>query len=273
MRTLYLRVLDHLTEGMPETATATARRREAVYEALSERFPADVLAAHLRQLPPNYLLSTPPETIGDHLSLIEAAAGGTALDHDRLGDVERLTIVTRDRPGILSLVAGTLAVHNVNVLGGTAYTRDDGTAIEVMYVSDGLGHEIDERRWARVCEDVPRALAEEFPLDERLAETRAAYRSSPPAAIPTTVHVDNAGSDRYTIVEVIAADRLGLLYAITHALHGLSLDIHLAKVDTIGREVVDAFYVLRENGRRVEAPDEVERLRQRVVDAVAALDT
>ena len=93
-----------------------------------------------------------------------------------------------------------------------------------------------------------------------------------PAPIQTAVHVDNTGSDRYTIVEVNAADRLGLLYAITHALHSLALDIHLAKVDTIGREVVDAFYVLRENGHRVEAPDEIARLQRRVTEAVAALD-
>ncbi len=98
------------------------------------------------------------------------------------------------------------------------------------------------------------------------------YRREGQASRETTVLVDNTGSDRYTIVEVNAADRLGLLYAITHALHSLSLDIHLAKVDTIGREVVDAFYVLRENGRRVEEPDEVARLKRRVIEAVAALD-
>jgi [protein-PII] uridylyltransferase len=93
-----------------------------------------------------------------------------------------------------------------------------------------------------------------------------------PAPIPTTVHVDNVGSDAYSIVEVTAADRLGLLYAITHALHDMGLDIHVAKVDTIGREVVDAFYVRRQNGRRIEAEDEIERVRARVVEAVTRLD-
>lgn len=271
MRSLYLRVLDRLTQQIPAGVTASALQRQAVLAALAGRFDVATVAHHLDQLPATYLFSTTPENVGAHLELIERAAGGTALEHDRLGDVERLTIVTRDRPGILSLVAGTLAVHNVNVLGGSAYTRDDGVAIEVMYVSDGLGHDIDERRWARVCDDVPLALAGQFPLDARLAETRAAYPREDRVPIETTVHVDNSGSDRYTIVEVNAADSLGLLYAITHALHSLSLDIHLAKVDTIGHEVVDAFYVLRENGRRVEAPDEVARLRRRVIDAVAAL--
>ena len=68
------------------------------------------------------------------------------------------------------------------------------------------------------------------------------------------------------------ADRVGLLYAVTRALHDLSLDIHLAKVDTVGAEVVDAFYVLRQSGRRIKDEDEIERLVRRVQVAVAALD-
>lgn len=272
MRTLYLRVLGRL-EADAEPEVASVREREEVMRALTGTYGDHVIAQHLRQLPPSYLLSTPPETIGVHLGLIERADGGTAVNHDAVGDVDRVTIVTRDRPGILSQVAGALAVHNVTVLGGIAYTRDDGVAIDVMYVADGLAHGIDERRWGRVLEAIPLALAGEFPIDERLAETRSAYANMmQPAPIPTTVHVDNVGSDAYSIVEVTAADRLGLLYAITHALHGMGLDIHVAKVDTIGREVVDAFYVRRQNGRRIEADDEIERVRRGIVGAVARLD-
>ena len=90
--------------------------------------------------------------------------------------------------------------------------------------------------------------------------------------VPTIVNVDNVGSERYSIIEVTTADRLGLLFAITNALHSMALDIHLAKVDTIGPEVVDAFYVLRQNGRRVESPDEIERVQARVTQAIEALD-
>jgi UTP:GlnB (protein PII) uridylyltransferase len=44
---------------------------------------------------------------------------------------------------------------------------------------------------------------------------------------------------------VTAQDRSGLLHAITHV---LQIDIHLAKVDTIGPEVFDAFYIHRARG-------------------------
>ncbi len=272
MRALYLRVLHVLSEGAPEAATATRLRTEAAVAALSETHAAEEVEAHLAQLPPAYVLSTPPAAVGEHIALIREAGGGTAVRHDALNGMDRLTIVTADRPGILSLVAGTLAAHNANVLGGVAYTRDDGTAIDVMHVNDALERGIDDRRWRRIREAVPQALAGEFPVDERLAETRAAYQAVPRVRMPTAVQVDNTDSEHYSIVEVHAADRLGLLYAITRALHELALDIHLAKVDTIGAEVVDAFYVLRENGRRVEEPDEIQRIQRAIEDAVSALD-
>ncbi|MEI7926114.1 MAG: ACT domain-containing protein, partial [Chloroflexota bacterium] len=91
------------------------------------------------------------------------------------------------------------------------------------------------------------------------------------ADVPTVVHVDNTASRDYTILEVSTADRRGLLYGVTKLLHERGIDIHLAKVDTIGPEVVDAFYIRRENGRRIDDPDEIERLRTAVEDVLAAL--
>jgi [protein-PII] uridylyltransferase len=271
---LYIRVLDVLS-AETGAASATDRRRQAVETALAGRFTAERVQRHLDALPPSYVLSTPAETIAEHLDLLDAAEHATdrtTIRHERVSDIERLTIVTPDRPGILSQVAGVLAVYNVSVLGGVAYTREDGMAIDVMHVGDGLGVGIDERRWERITTALPEALQGRFPTDARLAETRAAYAGRltlGSAPIQPVVHVDNLGSEAYSIVEVTAEDRIGLLYDITTALHGLALDIHLAKVDTLGREVVDAFYVRRENGRRVDEADEIARLRERVLEAIA----
>jgi [protein-PII] uridylyltransferase len=228
---------------------------------------------HLAGMGADYLLSTPATVIGDHISLIAQAAanGGTAARQDRLGSLDRLTVVTPDRPGLIQTIAGTLAGFNANVLGGVAHTRDDGVAIEVWHVSDALGVGIDERRWSRILQAVPAALLGEFKIDERLAEVRASYPAPPLADVPTIVHIDNTASRDYTILEVSTADRRGLLYGVTRLLHERGIDIHLAKVDTIGPEVVDAFYIRRENGRRIDDPDEIERLRSAVLAVLEAL--
>jgi [protein-PII] uridylyltransferase len=282
LRSLFFRTLTVLGGASPDAATTPEGRLQRVVDALAGDFAAGEIEDHVGRLEPSYLLSTAPEAIGEHIELIRELRGaesGTAVRHDHLGELDRLTIATTDRPGILQAVAGTLASHNANVLGGVAYTRDDGIAIQVWHVDDALGHSIDDRRWARILEAVPLALAGTFPIDERLAEVRATYgrnatgaRPHAREAIPTSVHVDNTASDRYTVLEVSTADRRGLLYAITRALHELAIDIHLAKVNTIGQEVVDAFYVRRENGRRIETPDEIQRVESRVREAIELLD-
>ena len=280
MRSLYLRV-SHELSGVSQQTPAV--RRDAAVRELSGRVDARAVEAHLDQMPVGYLLSMEPAAIGRHIELIESGftsregsgegdSVAPVLHHDQLGNLDRLTIVTGDRPGILQAVAGSLAVHNVNVLGGTAYTRDDGVAIDVMHVGDARGLGIDEQRWERIFDSMSSALVGEFPIESRLEAARASYGAEPAALLPTTVDIDNASSDEYSIVEVHAADRLGLLYTITTALRDMSLDIHMAKVNTFGNEIVDAFYVRRENGRRIEASDEIERLVARVTAAVAALD-
>jgi [protein-PII] uridylyltransferase len=61
--------------------------------------------------------------------------------------------------------------------------------------------------------------------------------------VEADVRVLQDASQHSTVVEVRAPDALGLLYAITAALSELDLDIHVAKIDTLGERVVDAFYV------------------------------
>ncbi|MBM3140257.1 MAG: HD domain-containing protein, partial [Chloroflexi bacterium] len=280
LRSLFTRTLDVLSADSSDAATAPDVRLRRAVAALAPQFGPAEVEDHVQQLEPSYLLSTPPEQIGRHIEMVRSAAASparTAARRDPLGRIDRLTIVTPDRPGILQAVAGTLAAHNASVLGGVAYTRTDGTAIQVWHVQDALGHGIDDRRWERILAAVPEALAGTFPIDERVGEVRRIYGTAVASAprsieIPTLVHIDNTVSDQYSVIEVSTADRVGLLYAITRALHDTAIDIHLAKVDTIGPEVVDAFYVRRENGRRIENADEIERLERRVVEAIRALD-
>ena len=83
--------------------------------------------------------------------------------------------------------------------------------------------------------------------------------------------IDNGTSDRYTIVEIFADDRQGLLYEITHALFEMGLSIASAKISTRLDQVVDAFYVT-ERATGGKLPDEkvapiVERLKAVITSA------
>jgi [protein-PII] uridylyltransferase len=69
--------------------------------------------------------------------------------------------------------------------------------------------------------------------------------------VTTQVSVDNTASTTCSVVEVRAADSLGLLHRITSALFEEGLDVVAARVSTLGHEVVDAFYVRDRSGDKV----------------------
>jgi [protein-PII] uridylyltransferase len=61
------------------------------------------------------------------------------------------------------------------------------------------------------------------------------------------------------VVEVRAADALGVLHRITAALACAGLDVRTAHISTLGADVVDAFYVVDRDGRKLSDAAPVEQ--------------
>jgi len=70
-----------------------------------------------------------------------------------------------------------------------------------------------------------------------------AYRRRARAHGVLEVRIVPAASGAYTVLEVHAEDRVGLLHTIASVLFACRLNVHLAKIDTQGSSVVDVFYV------------------------------
>jgi len=71
---------------------------------------------------------------------------------------------------------------------------------------------------------------------------------------PTVVQIDIETSDRYTIIDVFADDRQGLLYVITRAIFDLGLSVHAARISTKLDQIVDVFYVTDQTWGKVDDP-------------------
>lgn len=67
---------------------------------------------------------------------------------------------------------------------------------------------------------------------------------------PTEVHIDNTVSDVYTVIDVFADDKQGLLYELAKTLVALGLSTHRARISTQLDQVVDVFYVTAMNGEK-----------------------
>ena len=182
-------------------------------------------------------------------ALVEIPEGLTDGLH---GDGHRCTVVAVDRPGLFSKVAGVLALHGLDVRSASAGQAKDGRAVEVFDVEPGFDK---EPRWDRVAADLDAVLDGRMALADKLIERSRSYerRYRRTAARPADarVLVDNDASARATVIEVRAPDGVAVLHRITAALATCGLDVRLARVSTIGHEVVDAFYVTDRAGEKV----------------------
>ncbi|MGQ0678984.1 MAG: ACT domain-containing protein [Actinomycetota bacterium] len=262
---LFTRIYNVLDKGelVNADASRTARARESELRTALGALEASDVEGHLNKMPRMWLLTQPLPALLKQSKLMIPAPDAQELRMDisplEQPDHWEVTVVSQDRPGLFSKISGSLALHGLNVLSAQIFTRQDGVALEVFTVTGAEG------RFERVKQDAQKALRGKISLDLRLAQKRSDYagRISKGKQEAPQVRVDNGSSDFYTVIEVHAPDRIGLLYDITRALTELELDILLAKVATYAHDVVDAFYVWDLDGQKVTEADhlrEIERL-------------
>jgi [protein-PII] uridylyltransferase len=117
-----------------------------------------------------------------------------------------------------------------------------------------------------VAADLRRLLEGRLDVEDRLERRARAVRPPGNSAPPPKVTLVDGASRSATVVEVRAHDEPGLLWRIGRALGECGLDVRAARVETLGAEAVDVFYVTDSAGGLLTDPD----LRRRTVTTVLA---
>jgi [protein-PII] uridylyltransferase len=181
----------------------------------------------------------------DQLNL--AAEGGPAATV--IGS--EVTVVAPDRPGLLWRAAGVLASHRLTVRSANATSVGD-IAVSVFDVEPEFGDPPDA---SLVVADLRRMLQGRLDVEDRLDRRARALRPrSANVPAPKVTLIDDA-SDTATVVEVRAHDAPGLLWRVGRALGECGLDVRAARVETLGAEVVDVFYVTDGDGKPLAGED------------------
>ena len=191
-------------------------------------------------------------------------------------DESTVAVVAPDRPGLFALVAGTLAMHRLDIrrasaLGLAADMAEHerpAMAVEVFEVDRDPERPIDE---TRLLADLERALSGDLPIEAHLRtveEAYARYRRPTTARGPeVVVLVDESASSGAAVVEVRAPDSSGLLHRLAWTLAEAGLDVVSARIATLGHEVVDSFYVReQQTGERLTA-ERLDQLRPALFNA------
>src|SRR3989442_5367457 len=141
---LYTRALARLTGGR-SVRPSRPQLAERLRVAVAGEVPAQALKAHLAMMSDRYLATTGVQRMAEHVRMLEQLSSTSVVTelflHPDLGSSD-LVVVTRDLPGLFSLIAGTLASQGVNIISAQIHTRADGIAIDTLQVNDPSSHAV-----------------------------------------------------------------------------------------------------------------------------------
>jgi len=286
IRAIYLRYLGG--QGMnplPDPNTSVEESSQSLLE----------MHRHLDRMTPSYSETYSQLEIARHAELAGRLNESRLLELDaeqEPGGLWKITIVAFDFPGELSIIAGLMFVHGMNIVRGDAFTyepvgdqaarqtRDSRRKIVDVFTVQPVSQELaDAGVWVRYSDDLEsylRMLREgqraeaQGDMTKRIAiglQNSDLVQAGQyiPALYPININLDNEVSDRHTMLRIDSPDTFGFLYEFTNALAINHVYIDRVIVETVGSRVQDTLFVTDENGRQITDPEKQRELRTATV--------
>ncbi|MDA3903679.1 MAG: [protein-PII] uridylyltransferase [Desulfuromusa sp.] len=279
LRELYGKTFDILekNEFYQEKRSEKARNRKRnIRKALLEEFSGGRINKAINSLDTRYLMSYRSWEIVSHLRLALNRGKKPVvmqIEHKREAEYTEVTLATIDSPGLFSQIAGVLAAHSINILGAQIHTRKTGAVLDVLQVNSPIGSIVNKpRKWKRVEADLSGVLEGRVFVADLFAKIQKPdylELSAGRPKRPSAVEIDNDVSDRYTVIDIFANDKVGLLYEITRTLNELGLYIAVSKISTKVDQAADVFYVCDIFKQKITDLAKLEKIRTVMLERLA----
>ena len=244
-------------------------------EGIGERAVDDFFAL----LPERYFLSNGPKLIAGHLKPLSELGTKPYImnvrqDSDR--EYTELVICTNDVHRLFSMITGVMTANGVDIMGAQINTLKNGIALDILQVVNSFGEAIiDEDKAVRIEADLAVVISGERKVEELVKRRKRPSILDKKAAPPvrTRVEVDNTVSEKYTVIDIYARNRVGLLYDISNTFTALGLFIHIAKISTKGEGASDIFYLRDIFGQKVTDVEKLARIKAELHECIEEQDT
>jgi [protein-PII] uridylyltransferase len=258
--------LGHVQHGRTERILA---KKAAVGERLGKQ--SALVERAGKQLADAYWIAEPDDIIAMNLTQLDAAQGKALDVHTEYYAARGATLVTviaADHPGLFYRIAGGIHLAGGNIIDARIHTTRDGVALDNFLVQDPLGRPFSEDNQLRRIETmIADALANRVKLVPQLAARPLARPRADAFEVRPGVEFDNAASNRFTVIEVIARDRPALLNRLARALFEAKTIVHSAHIATYGERAVDTFYITDLIGEKIDAPQRLKAIEKRLLEA------
>ncbi len=260
--------LGHKQRGREDRITAKKTKLQSALPLSPDKFKR--LA---RRMPEAYWIAEPDDIIERNMRLLLSD------DHMQLAidacyypdrGATLITVLAADHPGLFYRIAGAIHLAGGNIIDARIHTSTDGLAIDNFLVQDPWGRPFQEKtQIERLRQSIGDALANKSKLSPKLMAKPVALRRAEAFKVAPSVLVDNKASNRFTVVEVSAADRPALLNNLALALFQSKVTLHSAHIATYGERAVDTFYITDLFGGKIETKTRLKALEARLIEAAS----
>jgi [protein-PII] uridylyltransferase len=273
MRTLYHNTKQALRRGL-ENPIAKEQRIEAIqHEALFYLKETGISEQQARAIwdepGDDYYLREGADNIAWHTQIMAAHGNNESplisIRETCDGEFEGATqifIFMKDQPNIFAVTTATLDQLNLNIQDARLMTSNNRNAVDTFIVLDENGEAIghDAERIKQIKEALQSALS--TPEEYTTLIQRRTPRMLKQFQIKTHVTLSNDPFAKRTVLEVIAADRPGLLARMGAFFAENNLLLQGAKIMTEGERVSDIFFITDKDGEPISDPELCEQIQQ-----------
>ncbi|MGB5441094.1 MAG: [protein-PII] uridylyltransferase [Gammaproteobacteria bacterium] len=245
------------------------QNQEAAAVLLHE--PAESYAELWKQLGDEYFFRSLPWQIAHHTRLITHNPGDNLVELQSIAERggTEVFIYAVHADDLFSRVTAVLNQQGLNVVSAVIISTKDGHILATFHVLEESGDMVEGR--LRTSE-IETALLREINTTTRgewhiSRRTPRQYRHFP---IKTHISFKTDEHDQHTIMELITADRPGLLSLVGRAFAECKIKLLNARIVTFGSRAEDIYYITDQNDRPLGKPEQFERLEQAITKHLEA---
>jgi len=160
------------------------------------------------------------------------------------GEGLQVMIYCRDREALFARICGYFERTAFNIVEAKVHTTRNGYALDTFLVM-GQGRGVHYRDMIGIIES---ELARELESQAPLAPPRGGRLSRQVRHFPISPAVDIRPDERgaYHVLSIVASDRPGLLYGVARILARYRVNLHTARINTLGDRAEDVFLITSE---------------------------
>jgi [protein-PII] uridylyltransferase len=270
LRTLYMETRKALRRGLGAPVDRDATISQSIEAALVRLEPRGIDRARAEALwskpDPDFFLQHSTRqivAITEALNRHDVANGPLVLVSDVGGSVAsegatEILIYTRDQPKVFAASVIAIDQLGLSIHDARIHTSENALCFNTYIVLDETGQPIgaDARRKRHIRDELTRRLAD----PQTVVVQRRIPRRLRQFQRPTTARITNPLEATYSVLEIVASDRPGLLARLGVIFIDLDIAVHAARITTLGERVEDVFFISDQEGRQIRDPAVIARL-------------